>query len=393
MGGHFSIHAFVWEAVAERLVGLGEVWTWEEMMGDLAYWDDQVRLYQKSGGRLGRRRRPGRNTLQRRWGNPTDHTVKKALKAEHIWTTDFRQNGARTSPDNHQESTRTPPEQEQEELGFNKESTRTSPDNHQTITRESPERRPTRVGDRSTIHEPRTTKKTSPHTPQGGKKVSDPLWKVSGPPSPAQRPHVELVWKHYRTRHPLSDETPNDQSARYITWALRVRAKANKKSSSPACAGDPWAVAVKQCTLVIDWCHEAPDAYYLQGFHESGKVKKKGGWLGITNVFMHKSFDDRTTSAKVWQAAGRPRNPMLDQEHADQYREEAFSVWTTLMGMTQRRTPPPPEKISDDPAIAKAALSALSKFRWTDLGRSDTYQLQDYKKQFLSAYTASRSRS
>ena len=51
-------------------------WTRAAIMMDLRWWQDQERM--------GRKKRPGRPTLVKRWG-VSDRQVRNALKAEDVW--------------------------------------------------------------------------------------------------------------------------------------------------------------------------------------------------------------------------------------------------------------------------------------------------------------------
>ena len=74
-------------------------WPWALIMADLRWWEDQERM--------GRKKRPGRPTLRKRWG-VSDRQVRKALKAEDVWggqrpDSDRTATGQET-PSNHAES-------------------------------------------------------------------------------------------------------------------------------------------------------------------------------------------------------------------------------------------------------------------------------------------------
>jgi len=247
---------------------------------------------------------------------------------------------------------------------------------------------PTRVGDHpSPTPTPRT--EDPPLPPKGGSTDRDP-WSRTGKPTADDEPYVQRVWDQYRKHHTRCDATPADAVALRIIWAIRQRAKVNAKSDNEKANADPMGSAVLHVQLVLDWAHLAPTAAHLQGFDSYGKLKKKGGWLGVTNILKKSKFDDNLTSARDWLSDGKPRNTMLDNGHGEQWKEEAKSLWMKVGAFIVTGEKPSASDLTSDPAASSATDEALQSFQWDDYMRSDQYEARRYETAFVQAYINAR---
>lgn len=167
--GWFKLPADLWPSVVAGLQAAGRPWPDDAIRADLHWWDDQMRF-------LGRKR-PGRPTLRKRWGNPSDYRVKGLLKAH-------RQLSASGAPGQDQPTASESPAQTRSNAKTSADSASRTPANRQEVARTSPENVPTRV-ETDVRLQTQTTDKTGAAGAAGlfgegksGPKKPDPGWEA-----------------------------------------------------------------------------------------------------------------------------------------------------------------------------------------------------------------------
>ena len=194
---------------------------------------------------------------------------------------------------------------------------------------------------------------------------------------------VQAIHKHWHARHSKAPDVPTDDNEKKIRDRLKSTLTQLKKSSTPP--PHPLASATRDCCLVVDWAHTAPDAAHWQGFNKNGPNGTGKAYLGISALFKKDKWGDRLQSARDWRDAGREENQALGVQ---QFVGEVEPAWGYLLGLL--RDHDLPAQLHPHPDKDQAFRAAIDAVGIDGLRRSTDFERRAMRKTFETAYLAAR---
>ena len=317
---------------------------------DLRYWENEQRM--------GRRGRPGRPALIKRWGW-TDHRVRTFIKSG-CWEDETTSE----PPANRQPTASRPPTQTSANLYNDEETASRPPADRQPTASESPH------ACRLTTEQPTTNKEqvaSVEHAPPVG-------W------AGVKREAATRCYEHYRTHHPRKPAAVTAPELTQITRALELIAKTRKGDRSRYEPED-WDHAEAKICEMFDCYHTAPTCSYNQGDNPAGKKH-----LGIELLTRIKLLPGRLGTALEWVDAGRPINTSQGSQRLTAEAEKAWVAVLKAIPKSHRS----PTKVSEDPARNAAAITAMRAVGVQNIRRANHFDQRAMKPAFCEAYAIAR---